>query len=283
MYTIFANRTVYIATMHGKEQVISPLLTTEFLCPCVLVEGIDTDQFGTFTWEKKRIGDMLYTARAKIHHAIQLTGADLVIASEWSFWPYTPFPLIHENFELTLLYDRINNREITGHFRTCKTNLQWSYITSVDEALQFAESIWFPDHGIVVRRSKDGTHWIYKDITSVEALIDSIEKLLKPRWVTSLYLETDMRAHKNPTRMHAIAASTKNLIQAAQSLCPRCQRPWFVVTGYDGFRLCSWCKNLTDVASHTSKRCQWCCYEERREIILESPYADPAHCSVCNP
>ena len=283
MHQLFAGRTLYIATMHGKEQVIVPLVTEAFWCSCALVEWIDTDQFGTFTREVKRPWDMLFTARAKIRCAMEKTGADLVIASEWSFGPYRAFPLVQANYELTVLYDRIHDREILGHYETVETNLNATYVSSVDEALAFAESIWFPEHGIIVRRRKEKSRWLYKEIPTKDALIDCCKKLFKRPLTSKIYLETDMRAHKNPTRLRAIAGSTKNLIEAASCLCPECQRPWFVVTGYEGNRICVGCWRKTEFPTHQLKQCQWCHFVEREVLVFEKPYIEPSECSICNP
>ena len=63
-------RTV-IATMHGKERVIAPLLAEALGLDCLVPSAFDTDRFGTFTREIARTGSQLDAARAKIAAAFE--------------------------------------------------------------------------------------------------------------------------------------------------------------------------------------------------------------------
>lgn len=51
-----AGRRLVIATMHGKEQVIAPLLEAATGVQCMAGREVDTDRLGTFTGEVPRIG-----------------------------------------------------------------------------------------------------------------------------------------------------------------------------------------------------------------------------------
>lgn len=283
MSKMFSNRTIVIATMHWKEQVISPLLSEAFTATCIVPEWLNTDKFGTFTRDVKRVGNMLESARAKIDKAMEKTGCDIAIASEWSFGAHPTMPFMQSNFELTVLYDAKNKREIRGHYRTWNTNMHWTYIHTVDEALTFAEKSGFPDHGIIVRRWKEGKRWIDKDIETEKDLIQSVEHFLKWPFTSKIYLETDMRAHKNPTRMQAIEKSTKNLIANANSLCPSCEMPWFIVKEVNWALLCGWCAQATQLPIYEIKRCDSCAYQENVPITKYGEYADPSYCCHCNP
>jgi hypothetical protein len=44
------------------------------------------------------------------------------------------------------------------------------------------------------------------------------------------FVETDMRAHRNPTRMRAIKRATLDLVRRFRSPCPVCAAPGFAVT-----------------------------------------------------
>lgn len=86
---VFEAATFVVASNHGKESVIAPVVTdtlraTRFV-PCV---GLDTERFGTFTGEVARTGTMLDAALPKATRTLELTlAADVAIASEGSFGP----------------------------------------------------------------------------------------------------------------------------------------------------------------------------------------------------
>lgn len=50
-YNMFKGRTLVIATMHKKEQVISPILEKQLGVYCKTTTNLNTDNFGTFTGE----------------------------------------------------------------------------------------------------------------------------------------------------------------------------------------------------------------------------------------
>jgi hypothetical protein len=54
-----AGASAVVATMHGKERVIGPVLAHTFGLSVVVPDGLDTDRFGTFTREVARVGDAL--------------------------------------------------------------------------------------------------------------------------------------------------------------------------------------------------------------------------------
>lgn len=151
---IFSGRKIVIATMHGKEKVMSPVLESELGLVPVTFEGLDTDTFGTFSGEIERKGTQLDAARAKALCAAKLAGVDLAVASEGSFDAHPANPFVQSNLELVLLVDLLNDFEVRGYHRTSKTNMDGTYVKSVEEAFLFADQIGFPDHGIIVRPSK---------------------------------------------------------------------------------------------------------------------------------
>ena len=63
--SLFENRRVLLATMHKKETAIAPILEPGLGVKVVVPKDFDTDQFGTFTRNIKRLGNQIETARAK--------------------------------------------------------------------------------------------------------------------------------------------------------------------------------------------------------------------------
>jgi len=280
---IFAGRTVVIATMHQKEKVIGPPLERELGLRVVVPDNFNTDAFGTFTREIQRDGSQLNAARKKAETAMELTGLDLAVSSEGSFGPHPSIPFVLSGLELVLLIDKKNNLEIRGHHRTSKTNVNSASVRSVEEALTVAQSWGFPEHGIIVRKSEHGKNDIHKDVDSVEKLEARVSEMLRRPFTKTVFLETDMRAHKNPLRMEGIQNATQDLIKNIRSLCPRCGSPGFVVTDVQDGLPCEHCGSPTDVPMVEIFSCAKCEHKESKTITERGAFADAEHCERCNP
>jgi hypothetical protein len=269
--------------MHEKERVIAPLLQKHLGVEIVVPKQFDSDKFGTFTREIKRTGNQLETARAKAHAAMTSEGIDLGVSSEGSFGAHPSIPFVQSNFELVLFVDKKNNREIRGHYRTQETNIGGQYVTTVEEALKFARASGFPEHGIVVRKSENGRSEIHKNIHTEEALADTVEKMLAGLFTKRIFVETDMRAHRNPARMKAIKKATEDLIKNIFSLCPKCQAPGFVVIDFEKGLKCSLCGMQTDLPLNDIYHCDVCNHREKKSVTKYGKTANPQDCGYCNP
>lgn len=280
--TIFQGRTAVLATMHGKEKVMAPLLERELGLNIVLPPDFNSDQFGTFSGEIERTGNQLEAARHKARAAMKLMNLDLGIASEGSFGSDPHIPFIQSNLELVVLIDDTHNIEITGQNRTPETNMAGQYVSSVTEALDFAKKIGFPEHGILIRKKEGGNNSLHKGITTEEELKQHVNKLLKSFFTKKIYLETDMRAHMNPTRIQNIKIATENLIENAKSKCPNCETPGFCVTDIRRGLPCCRCALPTESPLASIKKCQRCAIEV--EVPIEHTQCeDPSLCERCNP
>lgn len=268
--------------MHEKECVIAPLLAKYLGVEIVVPTLFDSDRFGTFTKEIKRAGNQLEAARAKAYAAMASEGIDLGVSSEGSFGAHPSTPFIQSNIELVLFVDKRNGYEIRGHHRTQETNMSGQYVVSVEEALDFARKIGFPEHGVIVRKSENGRFGIHKDIHTEEMLVDTVKKMLSGFFTKRVFLETDMRAHKNPLRMKAINKATEDLIKNIASLCPRCQVPGFVIVDFEKGLRCSLCNIPTDLPLHDIHQCSVCNHKEKKAVTKYGKAADPQYCGYCN-
>lgn len=77
----FTNRVAVLATMHQKEKVIAPLLEQELGVKVIVPQDFNTDIFGTFTREVKRLGTQIAAARLKAEKALAVTGETLAIST----------------------------------------------------------------------------------------------------------------------------------------------------------------------------------------------------------
>lgn len=271
-----------LATMHGKERVIAPILERELGLKVLVPENFDTDQFGTFTMDIPRTGNQLEAARLKVRAAMKATCIDLGIASEGSFGTDPHIPFIQSNLELLLLVDDKNSIEIRGHHRSSATNSAGTYVSNAEEALDFAKKIGFPDHGVVVRKREKSRRFLHKGITTEEELRLRVNEHLQKIFTKRVYVGTDMRAHMNPTRMENIAMATKDLVQNATSECPHCRTPGFSIIAVKRGLICGGCGSPTDSPVAYVKKCQKCNLE-KIVPIEDKTFENPSNCNQCNP
>ncbi len=283
MIDLFKNRKIVIATMHKKEDVIKPLLEKSLGLKCIILKNFNTDKFWTFTRDISRTGDMLEAARSKINAAMEISWCDLWIASEWSFGVHPSIPFIQSNLELILFIDKKNKLEIRWHYQSSKTNIDGKYVKTFEEALSFAKECWFPEHGIIVRRKKEWKTFLYKNVNTEFDFKKIVKNLLKIPFTSKVYIETDMRAHKNPTRMEIIKNSTINLIKNIKSICPKCDSPGFVITDIEKWLPCKLCGSKTDMPTFEIYTCNKCEYRKKDKITKYGDFVDPWECNYCNP
>jgi hypothetical protein len=276
---LFKARSCVLATQHGKEEVIAPLLERELGVKVLVPRGFDTDRFGTFTGEISRPANQLATARLKAQAAMDQLGLSLGVASEGSFGPHPNSAFLASNREIVLLYDTKNHLEIWGEILTTATNFASELVCQVEDALQFAQRVSFPSHALTLSIPSR----IHKGITQEAELIHTFTTLLSLSQTGSVRIETDMRAMLNPTRMKVIAQATQELIQKIRSQCPACGTPgWSVVEIRRGLP-CAQCGNPGQTPRAHIYRCHHCLHRQEVLFPLGIKTADPATCSFCNP
>jgi hypothetical protein len=145
----YKNTLAVLATMHGKERVIAPVLKDGLGLDVCLAMDLDTDRFGTFSRDIERTGSQLDAAKAKIAAGFECAPyARVGIASEGSFGPHPYIPFLALDRELVLLIDRERGLELAGHFASPETNYGHTVVSDVETAIAFAEGSKFPDHGL---------------------------------------------------------------------------------------------------------------------------------------
>jgi len=284
-HPFFADRTVVLATMHRKERVIAPILEQALGVRIVVPEAFDTDQFGTFTRDRPRLGTQREAARRKAEAALELTGETLAIASEGSFGPHPAIPMIAGNCEVVLLLDKRHNLAIVGQELTTETNFRHQTVRSLAEAKEFATAIGFPAHGLVVMptAATQNSDEIIKGVTDLAQLEAVVLHALARSPQGTLHLETDMRAHYNPTRMGVIQKATRNLVKAIHQSCPACQAPGFELVERLPGLPCEWCQQPTLLTKTAIYHCQLCGATEAKLFPDGVEWANPAQCPYCNP
>lgn len=278
---MFGGRQLVIATRHNKEAVLQDLLEEHLFVAVHVPPHFDTDDFGTFSGEVEREQGPLDTARRKCVAAHVATGADLVLASEGSFGSHPSLGFIPADEEILLLKDFSRNLEIKARVVSTQTNFAANTYTDWEHVLYFASQVGFPSHALIVRSDKEDYTEIHKGINSWEALKESFFYFRSKS--KSVYVETDMRACYNPTRMKVIAEAGQKLIDHVYALCPACQYPGFTVMDVVKGLPCNQCHTPTQSPKAYIYLCQHCGHSATQEYPLNKKLEEPMFCQQCNP
>lgn len=250
-----------------------PLLAAGFAVRTVA--GFDTDTLGTFTGETARVGSQLDAATTKARLAAELSGERYGLGSEGSFGPDPYVGLSAWAREVLVWWDAREQRAVVAVTQGASTNYAQRTITDWAQAQAFATEAGFPAHGVVV--GKPHTPGYAKDCTGWEMLEDQVRAALQngPLW-----LETDMRAHRNPTRMAMIAQCADQLARLLQCRCPACQQVGFgeelPITG----AICESCGQATTALRAKMVTCNACGFSNEIELRRT---VDASRCGFCNP
>jgi hypothetical protein len=278
---MFKDRKLIIATKHKKESVIAPILEESLGVVCQIDEGFDSDEFGTFTGEIERLHDPISTARRKCLKAMQSNGCDLGIASEGSFGPH-PFILsIPSDEEFLIFIDSLHGLEFIVRELSATTNFSGKEVQYDTELDEFAEKAGFPTHGLILRKSKYSNEEIYKNIKNHESLHDTFQQIISK--YDTAYIETDMRAMYNPTRMGIIKKTTHKLVEKIKSKCPKCEMPGFGIVYSKKGLPCRLCGSPTESTLSHIYICQHCEYTVEKVHPNSRTNEDPRYCNNCNP
>jgi hypothetical protein len=273
--SLFQGRKLVIATMHGKEKVMAPLVSRHlFVLPHVA--PINTDAFGTFSGEVERVNDSFTTLRRKISHALKITGETLGMGSEGSFGPHPSLPWVTADHELVMLLDVQNHGEWYASAISTETNFTQTTVSDAKALQAFAEAVHFPEHALMVRQA-DGK--LVKGINDWTILKNTVDPLFRKG--ESVAIETDMRAHHNPMRMRVIEQTTRTLIDKIYSLCPRCDSPGFSIASRAEGLSCEQCGAPTRLIKTEIWVCTACRYTENHPVTART--ASAMYCDFCNP
>lgn len=278
---MFEGRTLLIATKHQKEKVIAPIFEKELGVKCIVSQQFDTDILGTFTGEVDRENDPLTTVKEKCKVAMNLENCDLAIASEGSFGAHPNIFFASADEEFLVFLDHKNNLEIVAREISLETNFAGSEVTTKEELFIFATKAGFPQHGLILRKdAHDATH-IVKGITDEALLLNSFKELQK--LYGKAFVETDMRAMYNPTRMSVIEKTAKRLMEKIKCRCPDCKTPGFDVTETVRGLPCESCGFPTKATLSYIYSCKKCDFKKEEKYPHQKKHEDPMYCDFCNP
>jgi hypothetical protein len=270
-----------IPTKHAKSQAIMQPFW-DILGANVIEHIIDTDNFGTFTGEIERKFSALECAKSKCESSMKMLGykAEYLLASEGSFGPHPLMPFMPCDHEILYFMDKKRNFQLQLSLLSEKTNYKMKEIESLEELQLFASKAEFPSHALILRPMIDNPK-IFKGLDTKESLDEAFKECKKLS--NKIWVETDMRAHMNPSRMAVINELAIDLAERLTVCCPSCATPGWGKTNIEKGLKCGCCGLKTQMVEHEIFGCAKCEYKETKERSDGIEYADPAQCQYCNP
>ncbi|MCE2983977.1 MAG: DUF2309 domain-containing protein [Parachlamydia sp.] len=279
----YGNKTCVIATMHDKEKVIAPAFL-DLLGLQMIKAKIDTDQLGTFTGEVERKGTPLTCVRQKCELAMKESKVTIGIASEGSFGPHPFIPFLGCDHEILYFMDQERGFAIHQSLLSTKTNHCAEAFSDAQRLKTFCDKALFPSHGLIVRPNKfNKKTLIIKGIQRHDELEEAFLKCCHLSDDGNALVQTDMRAHMNPTRMEVIKELAESFAKRLATSCPLCNNPgWGIVDRQKGLE-CEMCGSETEMVKSEVFGCPKCLHKEIRAREDGLCLADPQYCGWCNP
>ena len=260
---------------------MGPVLAGFIGCRVERVTGYDTDRLGTFTRDVARIGTPLETARRKARIGMERSGLPLGLGSEGSFDLDPVAGLFPWNVECLVFLDDVLKIEVVGLAQGRAHSAQ-TLAACFEDAERFARMVGFPEHHLIVRPNHDHDTRIRKGISDWPGFRAAYDEAAAQSNAGQVFIEVDLRAYANPTRLARIRLAAVDLGKRLASLCPVCRVPGFwVVESIKGLPCCA-CGASTRLVRAFVHRCRSCGHQVTRERADET-HADPAYCDSCNP
>ncbi len=277
---IYKDRSCVLTTIHNKFHAISEPFS-KILGLQIVECNENTDQLGTFSGEVERTGTIFEVLRKKCELGMEASGFTLGIASEGSFGSHPSLFFLPCDHEELIFIDKEKDFYLRQELSSLETNYKLKDICYENEFLEFAKAIKFPSHGVIVRPSDWGDKSIiFKGIQSIEAFKEAFYTCKSVSPNKMVRVESDMRAHMNPTRMTVIGQLAEKLAQRLSTLCPNCKIPgWGLVRLLKGLK-CAECDFPTEKLKEEVFGCVKCDFEQSFRKGLNT---GSENCAICSP
>jgi hypothetical protein len=285
----YHGKKIVISTMHLKNTVIGSSLKRNLGASHMVPIGLNTDVLGTFTGEIERSELVLATAIAKARLGMVKSGVRYGIASEGSYGPHPDIPFLYAGFELMVLVDDLREIVIAESLIDEEPKYFNTSITPDDGAEDDLEAFLlmagFPDHALIVRPNcwDKTAGGLAKGLRDRASLHDAIRLAASLSQDGKAFVQNDMRAHMNPTRMQKIAHLADALCARIKQECPACGMPGFGKIKQVRGLPCRDCDTPTELPKGTLLGCVSCDHTgfEPREDMMSHTTAQ--FCPSCNP
>lgn len=284
----YTGRLIAMASLHGKQRILARPLWCGLGLRLCHASCVDTDRFGSFSGEQNRSDDAPTTCQRKAEAALEALGLELGIASEGSFGPHPALPMLPVGQEWMTFVDRRDGLVIREQLLSQATNYSACSGRDPEAIAAWLRQVGFPRHGLMVRPLQPAgdaavAGWLAKGIHDPLQLASLMAQAARRSPLGLASLETDMRAHCNPTRRIALRRLAFRLVRRVASACPSCQAPgWGLVETIPGLP-CAACGLATALVRQEVMGCSVCSHRVRRPRRDGRETADPRHCDYCNP
>ncbi|MBS0247571.1 MAG: hypothetical protein JSR61_13210 [Proteobacteria bacterium] len=285
MSALYAGQTAVLATMHGKEKAVGPAFSSRLEVTVVVPDMFDTDLLGTFTGEIPRFGTIEDAAMAKARAAMKQTGLSLGIASEGSYGPHPLVPFIAAGIELMVFVDDERGVVVKETFIDEAPVFAHIMASKDEDIIDFLSRVDFPRHALISSPAQPVVcaQTFHKGLKTKEALAEALAASCAMSKDGRALVQTDMRAHMNPTRMKALEALAERLVGRIASQCPSCAAPGFGIIGTEKGLPCEYCGGPSVLVRHELLGCISCNHKETRPRQDGLATAEQRYCTGCNP
>lgn len=276
---------IILTTKHSKSLAIAPVFL-HILGANVIEFVFDTDTLGTFSGELERKKNALECAREKCEVALDKLGDQVqyALASEGSFGPHPMNPFIACDYEILYFIDRKQGFHLHVSIVSMQTNYGMQVVDSLGTLVTFAKEAQFPSHALILRPDRATSKApIFKGITTQSELEDAFNECKKYAPDSKVWVETDMRAVFNPTRMSVIKELATKLAKQLATNCSKCNTPGWGKIGEEQGLECSLCGSETESVKFEIYNCKKCHYQKKLSTLGALRKADPSNCQYCNP
>lgn len=202
---------------------------------------LDTDLLGTFSGEVEREGVPSEVVVRKARFGMAAAGVSLGVASEGSFRPHAELSFGVGCHELIAFVDDEAGIVLVEDLFTLETNFGNAKAANTGEIEGFLKKVGFPAHGLIAVPNDsikvghdDRVRLVLEDVPDQQVFKGihapaELERVVEQCAALSsdglAHVETDMRAHFNPTRMRAIGVLAQQLGRRLARTCPDCGAP----------------------------------------------------------
>lgn len=281
----YAGSRFFLTTKHAKSIAIAPPFL-EKLEASVVEYVVDTDTLGTFSGEVEREGSALECARRKCELSLSHAGdeVEFALASEGSFGPHPVLFFIPCDHEILYFIDRRHGFHLYMSHSSEKTNYRTEAVGSLEELKKLAEEAQFPSHALILRPDgRDAKAPMFKGVNTPSVLEAAFAECMEHASNGKVWVETDMRAQFNPSRMEVIGELAAKLADRLAAHCPKCRTPGWGKTRVEFGLECSWCGSATELVKAEVFGCTKCDHEETTGRADGLTRAEPGQCGYCNP
>ncbi|OYU34282.1 MAG: hypothetical protein CFE35_16455 [Novosphingobium sp. PASSN1] len=247
----------------------------------VVPSMLDTDTLGSFDGRLARTGTAIDTAIAKARLGFAASGQSLALASEGSFGPHPRLPLLAAGIEVLVFIDAERELTLTETLFVERTNFGHRDVPETAALGDWLTRVGFPGHALMVRPL--GGAVIAKGIQDAATLARAVAEAVALSPDRRARVETDMRAHLNPTRMASIRRLGIRLARRIATPCPACAAPGWGQSGVTRGLPCADCGTATEMIAGIEFRCTACGHAETLSRPDGLTHAPPGYCPACNP